>query len=196
MFQKQLNKHTDEELMVEVIDHHSHSALNELHHRYSKKLLGYFIKMLNRDEHLAQDFVQELFLKILEKKHLFDTNKKFYTWVFTIASNMCKSSYRRKPMHSLSENTAEGNPSFYVQDNLSDKERFQVLLTESIDNLEHHHKTVFVLRYMVGFSLKEIADITDVSTGTVKSRLFYATKNMMIMLKEYDPRCESNYFKL
>ena len=80
--------------MVQVMDHHSPVALEELHRRYSKKLLGYFIKMLNKDVDLAQDFVQELFLKLLEKKHLFNPEKKFYSWVFTIASNMCKTAYR------------------------------------------------------------------------------------------------------
>jgi len=196
LFRKQIKQLSDEELMVEVINHHSHAALNELHLRYSKKLLGYFIKMLNRDENLAQDFVQDLFLKILEKKQLYNPDKKFYTWVFTIASNMCKSSYRRSPMTSLTDNIVENQTSFYTQDNLSDKDGFQLTLTESIDKLEHHHKTAFVLRYMEGFSLQEIADITIVSIGTVKSRLFYATKNMMEMLKDYDPRYESNYFKL
>ena len=73
--------------MVEVIDHHSPIALTELHRRYSSKLLGYFIKMMHHDQALAQDFVQELFLRILEKKHLYDPEKKFYTWVFTIARN-------------------------------------------------------------------------------------------------------------
>ncbi len=196
MFRKQIKQLSDEELMVEVINHHSHAALNELHFRYSKKLLGYFIKMLNRDENLAQDFVQDLFLKILEKKQLYNPDKKFYTWVFTIASNMCKSSYRRSPMSSLTENLAEERASSCTQENLSDKDGFRMLLEESIAKLEHHHKTAFVLRYMEEFSLQEIADITLVSVGTVKSRLFYATKSMMVMLKEYDPRYESNYFKL
>lgn len=196
MFRKQIKQLSDEELMVEVINHHSHAALNELHLRYSKKLLGYFIKMLNRDENLAQDFVQDLFLKILEKKQLYNPDKKFYTWVFTIASNMCKSSYRRSPMSALTENLAEERASSCTQENLSDKDGFRLLLEESIDKLEHHHKTAFVLRYMEEFSLQEIADITLVSVGTVKSRLFYATKSMMVMLKEYDPRYESNYFKL
>ena len=50
------------------------------------------MKMLNKDLDLSQDFVQEIFLKILEKKHLYDPSKKFYTWLFTIASNMCKTS--------------------------------------------------------------------------------------------------------
>ena len=92
---RSITKYSDEELMRDIISHHSHPAITELHRRYSPKLMGYFYNMLHKQEEIAQDFVQDLFLKILEKKHLYDPTKKFYTWVFTVASNMCKTSYRK-----------------------------------------------------------------------------------------------------
>ena len=49
---------------------------------------------------------------------------------------------------------------------------------------------------MEKFSLNEIAEITETSVGTVKSRLFYATKKMAELLKEFDPRYENNLFKM
>jgi RNA polymerase sigma-70 factor (ECF subfamily) len=185
---------SDEELMVQVMDHHSHSALVELHVRYSKKLLGYFIKMLNKDVDLAQDFVQEIFLKLLEKKHLFDPEKKFYSWIFTIASNMCKTAYRHHGK-TVSLHTQTLQIPVLGESEL-EKKLFLKALQTSIDNLEHHHKTVFVLRYLEHFSLNEIADITESSLGTVKSRLFYATKKMTDQLKPYDPSFETTIFKL
>lgn len=185
---------SDEELMVQVMDHHSHSALVELHRRYSKKLLGYFIKMLNKDMDLAQDFVQEIFLKLMEKKHLFDPSKKFYSWIFTIASNMCKTAYRHhgKTVSLLPE---MHHPSG-LEENLMEKKLFLKALQDGIDNLEHHHKTVFVLRYLEHFPLNEIAEITESSLGTVKSRLFYATKKITDQLKHFDPSFETTLFKL
>jgi RNA polymerase sigma-70 factor (ECF subfamily) len=187
---------SDEELMVQVMDHHSHPAIVELHSRYSQKLLGYFMKMLNKDLDLSQDFVQEIFLKILEKKHLYDPSKKFYTWLFTIASNMCKTSYRRVPFNRISDDGYELNQSIHLNENLADKENFKQLLHESIETLEFGQKTVFVLRYMEQFSLNEIAEIMEISTGTVKSRLFYATQKIAKQLSIYDPQYESNLFKL
>jgi RNA polymerase sigma-70 factor, ECF subfamily len=195
LFRNNIAQFSDERLMVEVIDHHSHAALTELHRRYSRKLLGYFIKML-QDQDLANDFVQEVFLRIIEKKHLFDTEKKFYTWVFTIASNMCKTSYRRGPMQSLSDDGLELRQRASLNEDLAEKERFHFLLKSSLDQLEHVHKTAFVLRYMEQFSLNEIAEITETSLGTVKSRLFYATKKITDLLKDYDPKYESTLFKL
>lgn len=193
------DKHTersDEELMVEIMVHHSHSALTLLHARYSGKLLGYFIKMLHNDREKAQDFVQDIFLKIMEKKHLFNPEKKFYTWIFTIASNMCKTEYRKPLLKSASSDEYEFNALAVHSDDLIEKQRFKRLLKNSLQQLEHHHKTVFILRFMEKFSLNEIAEITETSVGTVKSRLFYATRKMAEQLKEYDPRYESNLFKL
>jgi len=188
--------YSDEALMVQVMDHHSHAAIMELHKRYSRKLLGYFIRMLQKDENLAQDFVQEIFLRILEKKHSFDPSKKFYTWLFTIASNMCKTAYRRSPFKSLSHENKVFSKHLQFADDLAEKNHFNALLEKCIDELEHGQKTVFILRYNEHFSLQEIADITEISIGTVKSRLFYATQKMAIHLKEFDPRYESQLFKL
>jgi len=196
LFQNKLYVKTDEELMVQIMDHHSHTAIMELHRRYSQKLLGYFIKMLQKDVDLAQDFVQEIFLRILEKKHLFDPEKKFYTWLFTIASNMCKTSYRRALINSLSNDGYELNRFSNLADDLAEKAHFKQLLDKSIEALYYGQKTVFVLRYMEHFSLQEISDIMETSLGTVKSRLFYATQKIAQQLKEFDPRYESQLFKL
>lgn len=182
--------------MVQVMDHHSSDALMELHRRYSQKLLGYFIKMLQKDVDLAQDFVQEIFLRILEKKHLFDPSKKFYTWIFTIASNMCKTSFRHAAFSSLNVESPAFNRSVHFSEDLAEKAHFNELLNRSIETLDFGQKTVFVLRYMEHFSLQEIADIMETSLGTVKSRLFYATQKIAVQMKEFDPRTESQLFKL
>lgn len=187
-------RQSDEELMVQIMDHHSHAALVELHARYSKKLLGYFIKMLNKDVDLAQDFVQELFLKIMEKKHLFDPDKRFYSWVFAIASNMCKTAYRHHGR--VVELNTESVRLAAEDDNVYEKKLFLGALQKSIDELEHYHKTVFVLRYLEHFSLNEIAEITESSLGTVKSRLFYATRKITESLKHFDPSFDTHIFKL
>lgn len=194
MKQSKLHTQSDEALMVQVMDHHAHEALVELHRRYSKRLLGYFIKMLNRDVDLAQDFVQELFLKILEKKHLYNPDKLFYSWVFTIASNMCKTAYRHHGK------TITLHPELHqgagLDESILEKKEFAAALQIALNELEHIHKEVFVLRFQEHFSLQEIADITQVNLGTVKSRLFNATRKIADQLKAFDPTYESNLFKL
>ena len=65
-------------------------AFTELYTRYAKPMLYFFYQRLYQDEPKAQDFLQDLFLKIIEKPQLFDRDKKFKTWLYTVATNMCK----------------------------------------------------------------------------------------------------------
>jgi RNA polymerase sigma-70 factor (ECF subfamily) len=149
--------------------------------------------MLNKDTEKAQDFVQDIFLKLMEKKHLFDPSKKFYTWIFTIAGNMCKTEYRNPYKISISADEYEISDAVF-QENLAEKDLFNLLLEKSLNGLENHHKETFVLRFMEHLSLQEIAEITGTSLGTVKSRLFYATQKMAKELKDYNPKIETTFF--
>lgn len=181
--------------MVLIQNHHTSEAILELYERYSSKLLGFFIKMLHNDKELAQDFVQELFLRILEKKQLYDPEKKFYTWLFTIANNMCKTAYRSsgRVIRFDAQTTTIAAQS---DDSKLEKELFLVALEHSMNSLEEHHKSVFVLRYLEEFSLNDIAEILDISLGTVKSRLFYGTRILAKQLHAFDPRFEHQLFKI
>ncbi len=170
-------------------------AITELYERYADRLLRYFIKMFYGDESKAQDFLQDLFVKVIEKKHQFDPEKKFYTWVFTIASNMCKTSFRTAALTKVDDSEGVLLKISSEEDQTIDRKAFRKLLRKEIHLLEHHHKVVFILRHLEHFSLAEIAEITETSVGTVKSRLFYATKKISAQLKQYSPNHWQNAFK-
>lgn len=196
LFRRNITSFTDEQLMGLLGGSRKNEALTELHTRYGKKALGYFIKMFRGDIERSHDFVQELFIRIMEKHHLFDQEKKFCTWMFTVASNMCRT-YFRKPAYKGTEvGTFELQKIMQWNDDLVDIETFRQVLREAIDCLEPHHRMPFVLRYMEERSVKEIAEIMDISEGTVKSRLFYGTKKIAISLKEFNPVNEGMLFKM
>jgi len=81
-------------------------------------------------------------------------------------------------------------------DNRLDKVVFRKELKKAIESLEEHHRLTFVLRYIEELSINEIAGITDSRPGTVKSRLFYATKKVAKRLKEFNPSKEGMIFKI
>lgn len=195
MFRKEKNLKltsvTDEALIALLSSNRRNEALTELYRRYGSRVFGYFFRMFRGDRDKAQDFVQELFLRILERHHQFDPTKKFSTWMFTIASNMSKTSFRNEPI----KLPVEGNEKVYLSDDDHTKNEFQRALMEALGELDEVHRSTFVLRYMNQLSLKEISEINEIPLGTVKSRLFHATKKMAVALKEFQPN-ESNMFKL
>lgn len=184
--------HSDNVLM-ELITEGDTSAFDELYKRYSKRLLYYFYRMLRDDEATAQDFLQDIFLKIVEKPGLFRTSDCFSTWIFSVAHNMCKNEYRRRTVRKIMKNDLEIDccPQEKGIDEYStikklDQNQFNKLLLMELENLDEIHKTTFLLRYQENFSIKEISAIVKCSEGTVKSRLFYATKRLAEKLKEFN----------
>lgn len=181
---------TDESLMI-AISKGDKRAFNEIYERYSGPLLGYFMRMLWRDREKAEDFVHDIFAKIIRKPELFDPTRKFKTWIYSVANNMCKNEYKKQEVR---KNTTNGLDSSYaVKDNnanvlseVSDSQ-FRDEFMKSLENLDGKHSEVFKLRHIDGLSIKEIAEVLEISDGTVKSRLFYATKYLAASLEDFNP---------
>lgn len=195
-FRKDIAFCSDEELMVLLASKKRNEALTELHTRYAKRILGFFVRMFQGDQAKAQDFTQDLFLRILDKHQQFNPEKRFYTWMYVIASNMCKTEFRKQPNLSLQQNEKSSSIGLKFNENRVDKHLFKEALRRCVHQLEQHHQISFVLRYMQELSVKEIAEITEVSEGTVKSRLYYATKKVTAKLEEFNPTNDSSLFKI
>lgn len=190
LIRKSYHSLSDEDLMV------SHSkgdrkAFDEVYQRYSGPLMGFFMRKMWNDREKAEDFVHDFFSKIIRKPESFDVTRKFKTWAYSVANNMCKNEYKKQEVR---KNTSSGLDNFYslkdessnvmnqVQDSL-----FQQRFVTELQELKEKHKDVFQMKYVEGLSIKEIAEIVDASEGTVKSRLFYATKYLSEKLKEFNP---------
>lgn len=181
---------TDESLMISIAKGDKR-AFNELYERYSAPLLGYFMRMLWRDREKSEDFLHDLFAKIVRKPELFDPNRKFKTWLYSVANNMCKNEYKKQEVRKNTSSGLDGYVSLSDTTANVEKEvhesRFKEMFELNLNQLDNKHREVFQMRHLQGLSIKEIAEILNISDGTVKSRLFYATKNLAEKLKVYNP---------
>ena len=187
-FKPSYKKSSDEELMLSI-SKGDKKAFDELYVRYADALLRYFSRLLWKDREKAEDFVHDLFAKIIQKPELFDASRTFKTWVYSVANNMCKNEYKKQEVR---KNTTNGIDHVNVTDQHdvlkeTHESIFQNTYNESIQQLDSKHREVFSLRHEDGLSIKEIAEILDLNEGTVKSRLFYATKQLADLLKEFNP---------
>ncbi|MBL7975538.1 MAG: RNA polymerase sigma factor [Candidatus Kapabacteria bacterium] len=188
---------TDEQLM-ELVGRGKSSALNELYARYSKRLLFYFRRMLNGDIHKAEDFLHDVFLRVIERPHVFDGARSFSTWIFSCAHNACKNEYRRLQVRN-DYNAPDADYEFdeLVQADADaieriDRETFRTMLNATLDDVHPDSKTIFLLRYAEDFTLPEIAEVTGIPLGTVKSRLFYLIRHIAQQLKMFAPNTRNN----
>jgi RNA polymerase sigma-70 factor (ECF subfamily) len=183
---------SDEELMLHLCKGEV-LAFDEIYYRYSKQLLGYFIRMLNFDKGLAEDALQDLFMKIAEDPEKFDASRSFKTWIFSVASNSCKNFYRhqkvvndsKEELNYLGEkaNTDE----FLKAASRMDALEFRRILNEALDELTPEKKEAFLLKYQEDKSIADIAFIQNCPEGSVKSRLHYTLKILEDKLKIFNP---------
>lgn len=165
-------------------------ALSELYARYSKKLLFYFSKSLNYNQDRAEDMLHDLFMKIIDKPALFNSNQKFTTWIYQVATNMCRNEWRNtsNQLRILEQQKASftGEPSLYGQQ--IDHGIFKQHLQSVYEELKEEERLIFVLRFHLDLPLKEIASVLNCPEGTVKSRIYYLLKKLAIQLKHFKPQ--------
>ncbi|MEO6304568.1 MAG: sigma-70 family RNA polymerase sigma factor [Bacteroidia bacterium] len=184
--------YSDEELML-FLSNGEELAFDELYLRYSKRLLGYYIRMLNFDRKLAEDALQDLFLKIAEVPEKFDKSRSFKTWIFSVASNSCKNYYRHKKIvfESADEikylNEQVNDSAFLNAASKMDAVLFRKMLEESLNELPAEKKEAFILKYQEEKTIAEIAFIQNCPEGSVKSRLHYTIKVLEEKLKIFKP---------
>ena len=186
--------YSDEELMRLVSKRDSY-AFELLYDKYSEPLLNYFYRMLWEDREKAEDFLQDLFAKIAEKPKLFNTNRNFKTWLYSVANNMCKNEYRKQEVRKGTNNSLDEG--MQVKDKNIDQSKstdfsiFNEQLQTELNKLDENQKSTFVMRYVEDLSIKEIAKAMGCSEGTVKSRLFYTLKKLADKLQHFNPKLAS-----
>jgi len=162
-------------------------AFDELVTKHRAKIFAMVCCMV-RNEHDAWDLAQEAFLKAWQSIHRYEGRCSFYTWLYSITVNLTIYSLRRKGRRQeveLNEATPSSlpNPSVNYQ---CTEIREQV--DEALAKLSPEQRAVVVLKDLEGLQYHEIAEVLNLSMGTVMSRLFYARKKLQFMLKPiYDP---------
>lgn len=163
-------------------------AFQHLVERYQGRLLNFIYRTIG-DRDRSEDLVQETFIRVYRHLHRFDRSKKFSTWIYTIASNLAKNELRnrsRNPLvlfQAIKKNWEADHRALQWEDNtqrpddLFRKRHLRDLIETAVEKLPEHHRVVFVLRELEGKTYEEIAEITGVNLGTVKSRLNRARNN-------------------
>jgi len=158
---------SDEELIgrVGVGDQ---DALAELCRRYEKPLFHFLARHTGGRD--VEDLYQETWLRAVRAAPRFDPSRRFSTWVFQIAVNLCRDWHRRPPPEPL-EADPELTSTSETPEARIDARRILAALPEA-------QRTVLLLRHYHGLSEEETAEILGCPRGTVKSRLHAARERL------------------
>jgi RNA polymerase sigma-70 factor, ECF subfamily len=157
-------------------------AFDELVTKYRPKLFTMVCGIV-RNEHDAWDLAQEGFFRAWKSIHRFEGRSSFYTWLHSITVNLAIYSLRRKARREEVE-FSEAIPSSLASPSVEyQRAEIREQVNKALARLSPEHRAVVVLKEVEGLQYHEIAEILDLSIGTVMSRLFCARKKLQFMLQ-------------
>ncbi|WP_312701771.1 sigma-70 family RNA polymerase sigma factor [Sedimentibacter sp.] len=156
-----------EKLLIRNLKKGHEDAYRQVVEEYGNKLLRTCYLIL-KDKEEAEDVVQEALIRVFQKLNTFKENSGLYTWIYTIALNLCRDRLRRKKELLVLEDEWVGSDDVesHVEKNI-DRE----LLRKELFEINPLYREVLVLFYFDDFSVKEISEMLEEKEGTIKSRL-------------------------
>ena len=188
LFQKNQSIRSDEELMS-LLTNGGQSAFDELYKRYSKPMLNFFYRLLDRDRERAEDMLHDLFLKIIERPERYDSSRSFRAWFYTLAGNMVRNEFRSRQISNDYERVVSVQSEMLTDgpEVALDRQLFERQLQWEIDRFDPEQKMLFQFRFVEEMTVRQIAEIIECPEGTVKSRLFHLTRQLAKKLSIYKP---------
>ena len=194
------NNLSDSEL-VALYQNGNEEAFEELVNRYKARIFT-SIYLIVKDNYLAEDILQETFIKAINtiKRGKYNEEGKFLPWIMRIAHNLAVGHFRKSNRFPVVV-MEDGSPVFntvnfseapfetvQIQKEIQDKVRYL------IQDLPDTQKQVLIMRHYMDLSFQEIADTTGVSINTALGRMRYALINLRKRMKKYKIAYDQNFY--
>ena len=180
---------TNEKLLLIKLKENSFWAFEELYNLYSGKLYNFIMRISSGNRYMAEEVVQQTFIRIWEVREKRDPAENFVSYLCTIARNLSMNMYQHQTVEYIyTEYLLKSNPDRDHQTEESTDLRF---LNDYIDLLAEElppsRKKIFLLSKRQGYTNKEIAEKMGISESTVATQLSLAVKFMREQFaKHYD----------
>ncbi len=189
---KELKDLTDEELIEEFQKNNTIEAYEILVKRFKDPLMNYVYRFVGNKD-VSSDIVQDTMIKFYLNKDSYKSFAKFSTWIYTIAGNLARNELKRRKRRKIfslnNNNDDEQNiqiedKSFLSPDRATDSAISAEIIQKALQKVKPVYREVVVLRDVQGLSYEEIAEVTGLSIGTVKSRINRGRKQLQKLLKD------------
>ncbi len=190
------NNAAEDRILVARAQEGDTRAFDELVRKYTTKLYGMVYNMTSNREDTA-DLLQDVFAKAYRSIKRFMGKSSFYTWIYSIAVNMTLNHLKKRGRYmkvSLDDvdTGIENDPDFIAVTTAKSGvarevniHELQKTLNAAMMQLSEDHRTVVTLYDIQGLQHAEIGKILGISEGTVRSRLFYAHKQLQTYLEDF-----------
>lgn len=174
-------------LLLEKLKKGDIACFELIYYKYSGKLYNYILSLSNNDFYLAEEIVQNVFVKIWEIHQHIDTEGSFNSFVYTVSRNMFLNAVKSRLYEKLYHDFV--NEHSILLENSVEKEIEYKMLEEQINNLIEQlppaRRNIYILSRVKNLPNKEIASMLKISENTVESQLNKATKFLRKNLLPY-----------
>ncbi|MCS6991988.1 MAG: sigma-70 family RNA polymerase sigma factor [Chitinophagales bacterium] len=173
-----------EEELIHRLYQRDEEALKYLYDHYSAALFGMLLRIV-KDEELAQELLQESFLRIWNQFDQYDKTKgRLFTWMIHLTRNLAIDATRSRAYRNRQHNLPWDNVMSFVERYCRHQPNpDQIGLRELVNQLEEPYRQIVDLAYFGGYTQAQIAERLNLPLGTVKTRLRTAIMKLRAFFK-------------
>ncbi|MDT0608599.1 RNA polymerase sigma factor [Croceitalea rosinachiae] len=173
---------TDEELVTKIVAKNDTMLFGVLYDRYSRmvynKCYGF-----SKSQDEAEDLTQDVFLMLFIKLASFKGKSKFSTWLYSFTYNFCVNYVNRNKQRKMSDKSIPmDNAEYKLSEEVPDESIYEMKasrLAKSLDMVSPEDKSILLLKYQDGTSIKELCDLLEIGESAVKMRLKRAKSKLL-----------------
>jgi len=172
----------DEKALLIELKRGDKIAFKQLYEVYSGKLASKLIYLLKSEE-LAQDILQDVFLKIWINREMIDTELSFGAFLYKIATNLSKNVIRKNVYDQLMRDEVGKEEVYHPMEEDEDAEQAKAILDQAMDQLTERQREVYTLHKLEGLSYQEISEKLNISLSAINHHIQKANKQLKAVLK-------------
>ena len=171
-----------EQQIIKLLENEDQRALNLLYENYSDSLYGVILKITNNEE-IAEDALQETFVKVWKALSKFRGDSQVYTWIYRIATREALALIKKEKRLQIGDDAFQYHLS---ADPYFNGDEAMEQLIGVLEKLPERQRTVFQMKYFQDLSFKDISEQLDVSIGSLKASYHHAKEKIKSALNLKD----------
>jgi len=179
--------YSEQELLVRLAEGDQY-AFEQIYLSYSPKIYRKILQLVKQPA-IAEELLQDVFVKIWEKRQVLDNEKSFKSYLYTIAKNMVVDLFRRAALdrQMLEKFIIDNTELHYPFEPTEDHEaQSKIIIQKALETLPLQRKRIYTLIKLEGKSYEEVAELLGVSTSTINDHVVKATKSLKVYFDEND----------
>jgi len=181
-FEVRITPVSDEKELLQRLRHGDSQAFRQIYDLYARRLSLKLLQLV-KSEALAEDILQNIFIKVWEIRETIDPELSFGALLYKMAANLSKNAYRKNVYDQLMRNSLSGDEAYNPIEDAQNQAEAKAILDAALSKLTPRQREVYLMHKMEGHSYQEISERLKISASAINHHIQEATKQLKAALK-------------